>query len=248
MDRSLWLQHFDKNVLPTWPCPACGKGHVSLVQKSFTHKETASSERSKESPDWDPEWIEYVFACWGQCSNSSCKQPFAITGKGGIAPYIDEMHGEEWGDYFQALTCNPMPHFISMPNKCPSEVSDPLKSAFAVFWISPEACAGRIRVSLEALMNHMGIPKRHKTKKGTFVEMTLHARIDRFAKSDPANGTQLLALKWLGNAGSHDSGMVSHNDLLDAFEIMEHALAELIDKRSKRVAALAKQLTKKHSK
>ena len=248
MDRSLWTQHFDKDSLPTWPCPACSKGHVNAVRRTFTHKETAASVRAKGSPDWDPDWIEYVFACWGECSNSSCKQPFSVTGKGGIAPYYDEVHGEEWGDYFQALHCYPMPRIVLIPEKCPYEVSEPLESAFSLFWSSPEACAGRIRVSLEALMNHLGIPKRHKTAKGKYADLTLHGRIDRFAKSDPANGAQLLALKWLGNSGSHDSGSVSHKDLLDAFEIIEHALAEIIDERSKRVAALAKKLTKKHSK
>lgn len=54
-----------------------------------------------------------------------------------------------------------------------------------------------------------------------------------------------MALKWLGNAGSHDR-TVSKSDLLDAFEILEHALAEIIDRRSAKVAELAKKLAKKH--
>lgn len=248
MDRALWLQRFENTSLPTWPCPICGKGHVALVAKTFTHKEASGSLASRRSPEWDPEWIEYVFGCWGKCSNASCHQPFSVIGKGRIVPYINEEHGEEWLDEFQALHCHPTPHIIKIPEKCPSEVSEPLVSAFSLFWANPEACAGRIRVSLEALMNHLGISKRQRTAKGKFAELKLHARIDKFAKSDPTNGAQLLALKWLGNAGSHDSGTVSHSDLLDAFEILEHALAEIIDQRSKRVAALAKKLTKKHSK
>lgn len=54
-----------------------------------------------------------------------------------------------------------------------------------------------------------------------------------------------MALKWIGNTGSHGSYM-STNDLLDSFEIMEHALAEIIGGHSARVAAIAKKLTKKH--
>jgi len=58
---------------------------------------------------------------------------------------------------------------------------------------------------------------------------------------------QLMALKWLGNSGSH-SGEVSRDDLLDAFEILEHALAELLEQKSERIAALAKKMTAKHGK
>jgi hypothetical protein len=54
-----------------------------------------------------------------------------------------------------------------------------------------------------------------------------------------------MALKWLGNTGTH-SAEVSEDDLLDAFEILEHALIEIIEKRSTKVAELAKKLTKKH--
>jgi hypothetical protein len=58
-------------------------------------------------------------------------------------------------------------------------------------------------------------------------------------------GSQLMALKWLGNTASHEGG-VSRDDLLDAFEILEHNLRELIEHRSARVAELARKLTKKH--
>jgi hypothetical protein len=75
----------------------------------------------------------------------------------------------------------------------------------------------------------------------------LHAAIESFAKNNPVLGAQLMALKWLGNTGSHDSS-VSRADLLDAFEILEHVLAEILERRSERVAELAKQLTDKHSK
>ena len=94
-------------------------------------------------------------------------------------------------------------------------------------------------------MNHLGVPKRKKEKNGRYFDLSLHARIDAFAKTKSPVGSQLMALKWLGNAGSH-STEVSKDDLLDAFEIMEHSLVEIIDKRSAKVAALAKKLTKKH--
>ncbi len=54
-----------------------------------------------------------------------------------------------------------------------------------------------------------------------------------------------MALKLVGNTGSHNRG-VNGEDVLDAFEIVEHALFELIDKKSQRLAAFAQSLTDKH--
>lgn len=94
-------------------------------------------------------------------------------------------------------------------------------------------------------MDHLGIQSRRKNKKGKFDKLTLHNRIEVFSKNEPTIGAQLMALKLLGNTGSHDGG-VMRNDVLDAFEIVEHALFELIDDKSKRIAALAQTLTEKH--
>lgn len=248
MERSLWTRGFDANTLPAWPCPTCGRGHVRLVPKTFAFKETAASIKSKGSPDWDPDWIDYVFACWGECTYLSCKEPFAVAGKGGISPYYDEDQEEVWGEHFLATSCQPMPNIFTIPKNCPSEVSEPLMAAFSFFWNDPEACASRMRVSLEAIMNHLGIPRKKKNKNGKYSDLTLHARIEKYSMTNPLLGSQLLALKWLGNTGSHGGGSLSKSELLDAFEILEHALLEIIDERSKRVAALAKKLTKKHSK
>lgn len=138
-----------------------------------------------------------------------------------------------------------MPNIFKIPAKCPDDIKNELNSAFAIFWSNRAACAGRLRVALECLMNHIGVPKRRKNANGKFSDLTLHARIEAFANKEPTIGSQLMALKWIGNTGSHDSQIIS-NDILDSFEIMEHALAEIIGGHSARVSSLAKQLTKKH--
>lgn len=245
MNRSLWTQTLSETSCPAWPCPVCRKGTVALLQKSLIYKETIESERAHKREEWDPDWIRYTFTAWGECRHPSCKQEFAIAGTGGVAPDYGEDGNYEWQDYFSPMTCHPMPDMFDFPAKSPDEVKEELRAAFAIFWLHQAACAGRIRVALECLMNHLGVPKRKKDKNGKYSDLSLHARIDAFAKHEPTIGPHLMALKWLGNAGSHNRE-VSQNDLLDAFEIMEHALGEIIDRRSAKVAALAKKLTKKH--
>jgi hypothetical protein len=212
----------------------------------LTKEETVSSARSHGDPNFEPDWVEYSFTAWAQCANLKCKQKCAISGRGGIAPEYTNDEGDwDWEDYFTPLNCHPMPDMISIPENCPTDIADELKSAFRVYWDNPSACAGRIRVALEHLMNHLGVPKRKKKAGGGMAGLTLHSRIDVFASNEPVIGNQLMALKWLGNAGSHD-GKVAKADLLDAFEILEHVLSEILEKKSARVAGLAKKLLRKH--
>lgn len=245
MNRALWTQSLTKFSCPAWLCPICRKGTVALVSKSHVSFENADSKRARKDEAWDPGWISYTFTAWGECRHPSCKEQFVISGRGGIEPESDHEGGHEWEDYFSPLFCHPMPDIIELPAKCPDEVKEELRAAFSIFWLHHAACAGRIRVALEYLMNHLKIPKQKKDKSGKYFDLTLHARLDLFATNEPAIGPQLMALKWLGNTGSHDRE-VSKVDLLDAFEILEHALVEIIDGRSARVAALAKKITLKH--
>lgn len=245
MNRSLWKQTLTKTSCPAWPCPVCRKGILALVHNSLIYKETIGSMRMHHQRAWDPDCIEYTFTAWAECRHPQCKQEFAIGGKGGVGPEIGADGDYDWVEYFSPMLCQPMPDIIDIPEKCPVEVKDELQTAFALFWAHRNACAGRIRVGLECLMNHLGVPKRKRAKLGTYADLTLHSRIDTFAKKQPTVGPQLMALKWLGNTGSHH-GQVSQEDVLDAFEIMEHALGEIIDRRSAKVAKLAKKLTKKH--
>jgi hypothetical protein len=245
MNRQLWTQHLRKNECPAWPCPTCTKGTVALISKSLVHNETVESENLRNHDAWEPDWVTYSFQARARCTRPECNEQFVIAGFGGLETVYDE-HDELIVDFFVPLLVYPQPPMIEIPPKCPLGVVRELQSAFRVFRIDARACAGRIRVALECLMDHVGIPKKRKDKKGKYTVLSLHARIDAFAANEPTIGTQLMALKWLGNSGSHNAE-VSESDVLDAFEIMEHALGELIGQRSDRIAKLAKQLTKKHS-
>jgi hypothetical protein len=217
-----------------------------LVPQSLVCKETVRSKRRHGNEDWFPEDSDYAFTAWLKCRQPSCGQEVAICGVGSYDPEDDGEGGMIWTHFFAPRYCYPMPDVIKIPPKCPNNIKEELRSAFALLWADPGAAAGRLRVALERLMDSLGLPKRRKDKNGKLFDLSLHHRIELFQKREPT-GVQLMALKWLGNTGSHE-GAVSRKDLLDAFEILEHSLAEVIDRRTEKVAALAKALTKKHAK
>ena len=256
MKRSLWIQPLTEQSSPAWPCPACTDGTLALIPNSLVSKETIESKQRYEILG-DPESITCTFSAWLRCSYGGCGEKVVVAGKG-ILERIKEWEWAEQGipenaipcdnykQIYQPLFCCPMPAMFELPNKCPAEVAAELRSGFRLFWLDQAASAGRVRVSLERLMDYYHIPKRCKDTKGKYHDLKLHARIDRFSKTQPSAGDKLMAIKWLGNTASHQ-GDVSRDDLLDGFEILEYVLADLFEKRAIRVTALTRQLTKKHA-
>ena len=67
-----------------------------------------------------------------------------------------------------------------------------LREAFALFWSNPAASAGRIRVSIEALLDSLGIRRRRRIR-GGFHELSLHERLERLKLVDPVPAAELGA-------------------------------------------------------
>jgi hypothetical protein len=245
LNRSLWHGTLTATRCPAWPCPICDKGNVALVQGSLKSEETEESKQSHAGDNWEPELIEHMFVAWGECKHPSCGQRFAIAGRGGVELLVGEEYETVAEDYFAAMYVYPMPKIIKIPPTCPISVRQELIASFGHFWNDTAACASRLRIALEELMQYLGMQTDPSNDKPTS-RPKLHGAIEAFAKNSPEVGAQLMALKWLGNTGSHNS-RVSRDDLLDAFEVLEHALSEIIERRSERVAELAKGLTAKHA-
>lgn len=247
MDRGIWTKKLTESACPPWPCPMCGRGCVSLVAGSMTYEETAPTRWAAQSSEWDHEWTEYTFLAQGRCTNPDCRQIFAISGDGGIDQYYDHVAREPvWEDAFRPRTCFPVPEMFALSDAVPNDVRWALEDAFAVFWQSRASCASRMRVAVERLMDYVGIVRRRVNRRGETYDLSLHGRIELYSRMNEPIAGNLLALKWLGNTGSHDED-VSVDDLLDGLEVMEHALAEVVDRRSDRIAAVAEGLRQRHA-
>jgi hypothetical protein len=247
MNRDQWLKTFAKNSDPGWPCPWCGKGMLRPVNNSFTSRERAESRKQQNDHHYDEELEKRTFTCWFKC-DGVCKEDVAITGTSGKTFVYDEGPDEELIEliieYCQPLIAEPMPPIFEIPKGAPDNVSADLQAAFRLVWIDPGAAANRVRVAVEHLLDYLGIPATVETEKGTLLRK-LHERIELYAKKEPTYGAHLMAIKWLGNTASHE-GQVSREAFIDACEILEHTLSEILEQRSKTIAKLAEKLTKEH--
>ncbi len=247
MDRKLWNGRVTKYSSPLWPCPHCSRGVLKLVSDSLVHHETVASKRACRSDENYSEWdTDYRFAAWTECGH--CKGSVSISGRGSLEQQYTSQEGDwEWFETFWAQIWDPMPDVFELPPKCPDNVRQVLRAAFALHAFDRASCASRLRVALELLMDSEKSPRKRRTVKGELRSLSLHERLNLYAADEPEIGPQLMALKWLGNAGSHESA-VSSDDIFNAFEVFEHVLVEIVDKRKKRVKKLTTLLHRKFGK
>lgn len=154
-----------------------------------------------------------------------------------------------WERVYKPTGLYPAPCIFPLAEQCPEEIAVELRKAFSLFWGDSAACANRLRVAVEQLLNDQRIVKTVINTNNKRVGLTLHARIDKFKKVDPQAANYLKAIKWLGNAGSH-AGLdaVDDVDLLNGFELIEHVIERIYLKRDKRLQQIASDLSKRKGK
>jgi hypothetical protein len=125
----------------------------------------------------------------------------------------------------------------------PNDVRDKLEQSFRLFWCDLEACSNRIRTSIEKLLDYLEGNRTalSVTEKGD--PLTLHARIERYGKTDKPLSEHLMAVKCLGNAGSH-SDPIKRDDILDAYEMMDYVLREMFDPPAKRISRISEAINR----
>jgi hypothetical protein len=106
-----------------------------------------------------------------------------------------------------------------------------------------------MRTALEEILSERGIPRTTINAKRKRIPIPLQQRIDKYAKIDSDAAQYLEALKWLGNIGSHAARKPpSLKDLLEGFDVFEHAIEHIYVKRAKAVKKIAKRMVQRKGK
>jgi len=246
MDKDIWLKaSFTKKRVPDWPCPHCSK--ATLRFDTFKSEETALSKTFHSNEDWGPEFLHYSFT--GSLTCPSCNEFVAFLGSGSeeFDYYYDDYHDqhvEKNYSLFYPKYFFPALQLFKIPDKCPSDVKQAISDSFALYWNDRSSCANKIRVSLELLMNQLKVRKYLITEQRIKKRLSLHARIEAFKTSKPDIADFLLAIKWIGNTGSH-SGKIEEIDILEAYEMLELTLNKLYDNKEDELKRVAKAINKR---
>ncbi len=247
MDRQLfrypWLT---KAHVPAFPCPSCSKGHLRLVDDSLIYSQTATSRRNQAHEESGPEDLEYTFSAALKCDERGCQETVRVTGKG--SPEQTEAYDQDGYPYldledrFTPLFFHPPLILFQPPKGTPDGVVTQLIASFQLFFCDPSAAANRLRSAIEFLLTELRVP-RSVSGRGSRL-LSLHDRITKVPTKFQPHRDLLLAVKWIGNAGSHRSALKA-DDVLDGYQITEHFLAEIYDNQHTQVQRLAKQINRR---
>jgi len=216
----------------SWPrpiCPTCDAGHIGFG--SPEHLESGESEVARDHADvgWDPYWIYGTFLLRGRCENPNCKQVVQVGGKYRVdeaektASSNPRSHDELWARFYRVETIYPAPAIVRVPTNTPADIVRGLTRASRVLFADPGLAATALRSTVELFMTDQGQPA--KTPKGSF--RTLDDRITAWKEGDAdraRTGGLLLAVKWLGNTGTHEDSDLRHEDVLGVAAILDEAL------------------------
>ncbi|ELP5691505.1 DUF4145 domain-containing protein [Enterobacter ludwigii] len=237
MNPSL-LTPFRESRCPDWICPVCGGNTLTIKEGTFHSGQTAESSKIWDTPESRLPDMEFVFVCLLFCERTRCPTVVAVSGTG-VLPDSDRVRSaaeDITGNIlYRAASFTPaLPAFV-IPADCPDEVTLPLRQSFSLFISAPGSAATAIRITLEALMNALNISGKK-----------LHTRLEKLR--DEAEYAEhmdaLMALKWLGNAGSHELDRVSSQDIEDAYQIIESVLDKIFAGSKESLATLIARMTR----
>lgn len=248
MDRKAFKRTFGKRGVTHFLCPSCAKGFLKVQEGTLKYHETRESERAHGHEAWDPEWIDYVYSCIFECTNSSCKDVVSSVGHGGVeySYYYDE-NGEtdvDYDDYFRPKYFFPGLKFFEIPKTAPKAVCEEIDTSFSLIFSDPASSANHIRIALENLLTNLKI-KRFSAGGGKRKYLPLHQRIDLLPTKYDHVKDLFYAVKWLGNAGSHSAKSITVDDVFDSYEMLEEILKEVFDNRKAKVKKIAHRVNKK---
>ncbi|MEZ4722976.1 MAG: DUF4145 domain-containing protein [Flavobacteriales bacterium] len=242
-----WLKNsFSKNKIPDWTCPSCNNGYLKIIPAEFHFEETTESKGWHSHDDWGPEFIRYRFHGTLKCKN--CDDFIAFLGRGSVdwSQYYDDIgdrYYENYYDIFYPEFFKPSLKLFDVHTNCPESIKDEIEASFSFFWNDLASCANKIRISLELLMDNQKVKKTFEHA-GQRKKLSLHKRIEEFKNMKPEIADFLLAIKWIGNTGSH-VGKLEKIDILEAYELLDHSINLLFDKTEEKLKKITKEINKR---
>lgn len=248
-------------------CSACSGGVLKVKKGTVNKRETNASKAYYDFTGEVYEDESSRFCLLLECKN--CEEIFCVAGTVSLKEYRGDCGSEACYDeyieflqkgiedlsrhyhsYYSIKFIDPQIDIFKIQEQVPDEIKNNLLRSFSLFWGDKEASANKVRAVLELLMDHFEISKTDINKKGKEYKLSLNSRLNLFRSHEHYGYLveKLIAIKFLGNAGSHMQP-VTKEDLLDAYEIIEYVLEECFQRqeRAKSLIEKSRNLENKYS-
>lgn len=216
-----------------WPrpaCPTCQTGYIGF--SSPADNESHDSTALRDHPAFDPEWISGTFVVHGRCENPKCQQAVHGTGDYGVN-YSQKSNQDDfeymgpcYSPYYTVTHLHPPMLIMPIPMSAPNEVREGVLRASRVLFADPGLAATALRATVECFLTSEGISVTRPS--GQF--RNAHERIDEWRDADPDRppvADLFFAVKWLGNAGTHEDSDLTTMEVLDGARVLDEAFHRL---------------------
>ena len=237
---------FTVSHFPSLPCPSC-EASLVIDEKDCLYQPSAQSAFYMDMEGGNAlQYYQGVGTFLLKCTSPKCSERVLCSGLIRM-----KQDGEDWNTGREHYSVTIEPHYflpairiISVPENLPPSIVESLDMSFKLFWINPSASGNALRTLVEKLMDHERVRKSYRDKKQKRRLYVLHDRIGLYKLINKDIADKLIAIKWIGNQGSHITGL-TREGLLNAYRILEHVLEELFDRKSKSLSRLVSNINRK---
>jgi hypothetical protein len=232
-----------------WPaliCPECERSSLEPTVNTFLSRE---SKIVRDDEFGEPTSSDGYFHGALNCPRSPCGNSYVVAGRWKV-DYVEgvrETPGDElYTDYYWLNYVMPSLPLMDYPGDVPEEVREPISSASLVLLSDASAAANRIRSAIEVLLDYQRIRKFRQGSRSD--RLRTHARIKEFEGKNPDAAAHLMAMKWIGNIGSHERNPLPLAWVLDGLEHFARALELIYDPHEKELERRAAAINRKGGK
>jgi len=255
MNKSIRFE-YEKNKITTLKCPHCNIGHL-VIKKDLLNTEQYKHNNKYMEEKYDGQYFcihDYLGVISGLLQCSHCNDYVSFTGEiTGDEEHLTDETGQYYSvniSYLNFKYINPPIQIIPIHNEYPEIIKEILNESFSFYFNHSASCINKLRVLVEEVLNNLDIQKKIKIRNGRnagkFRKLSTHGRLEVLETKNKYKEASeyLLALKWIGNKGSHKNSDFTIKELLETYEILEKALDLIYVKSETKLKRIITQINK----
>lgn len=247
IDREKYKPLISKENMHNWGCPTCDPGILEYKDENFNYEEDSDYHKYSSEPSYQvPNDINYRYTLLLRCTNPSCKESVVSVGMY-LTERIQEYDAYEEiidveNHWFSPKYFHPPLHIFQIPESTPTEIKKTIIESFSLYFTNSFAATNQIRLALEILMTELGVERTYQNTKGEDKYYSLEKRIKKLDEQYSNIKDKCLAMKWLGNAGTHGDNNMTLDDVLDGYDLLSFVLNTLYITQSNHIDDITTRL------
>jgi hypothetical protein len=228
-----------------WPSLLCRRCGLAALEPDITEIASLANAADGEEEPLVIAWRTGFFHGTLSCPRTPCRNIYVVAGEWSRGPDVTaesldddpNLAGLEVRHILPALP------LMDFPDNVPFNIRSLVDSASSVLLSDPSAAATRIRAAIECLLDEQKTRKTCPNDRRK--KLSAHNRILLFSKENRAAADFLMAMKWIGNVGTHERSPLPLSAVLDGTELFARAIELIYDREGQALERRAAAINKR---